>query len=218
MNLASALSFYIGCCYPSCLSFIASGSYRVWITSNAKRQYKTLPCNIKVKEHKKPTLKPWMRYHHLAVTRIELTHSRFIFFFYLFLLRWMPVILFLTMIHLPLALVNIVEKQQKKREDKTVSTPMWDSFRHFFFLHTFFSHTHRFRVFVCVCFLTRDHNGNTPCQNVLKFRLEMSFREYMPKITWHALWLHSFLSLESLFFLPIALCENEWMNGWNQIE
>lgn len=29
--------------------------------------------------------------------------------------------------------------------------------------------------------------------NTLKFRLEMSLEEYMPKIAWHALWLHSFL-------------------------
>lgn len=62
----------------------------------------------------------------------------------------MPVILFLTMIHLPLALVNIVEKQQKKREDKTVSTPMWDSFRHFFFFIPF-SLTHTDSEYLCVC-------------------------------------------------------------------
>lgn len=158
MNLASALSFYIGCCHPSCLSFIASSSYRVWITSNAKRQYKTL-CNIKVKEHKKPTLN--------AISPFG-SHSHWIdtlalYFFFL---------LFIS------ASLNAGDSifaydpftvgsskycwKATKKEDKTVSTPMWDSFRHFFFLHArFLPHTNRFREFLYVFFNKRPQREHT---------------------------------------------------------
>lgn len=89
-------------------------------------------------------------------------HTRALFFFfYLFLLRWMPVILFLTMIHLPLALVNIFEKQQKKERIKRYQRRCGILFDIFFSSYLLLSHTQRFRVFVCVFFNKRPQREHT---------------------------------------------------------
>lgn len=133
-----------------------------------------------------------MRYHHLAVlcarTKIDILALYFLFFRIVVnagdsIFDYDPFTA-LDPVNVASRIKNDDKQKKKtarKREDKTVSTVMWDSFG-FVFARCWCVSLFFGSLSIFPFYSTRNQN-ETPCLNVLKFRLEMSFKEYMPKIT-----------------------------------